>query len=75
MRQRLFEKQLISEATKKTKKVIVRMSSWTVSPRHMAVLDYFDEPLTKKVNLRSVLEAHSANLTKEEMNEIIRLHN
>ena len=30
--------------------------------------NYFNGPLTKKVNLRSVLEAHSNTLSRQELN-------
>jgi hypothetical protein len=36
---------------------------------------YFEGPLTEKVNLRSVLEAHSATLSRKELNKIINHHN
>ena len=46
-----------------------------VSDLNNQAQDYFNGPLTSKVNFRAVLEAHSETLSRAELNEIIRLHN
>lgn len=76
LRTRMGEKTAIGKLTKQT--------SVSVDPSRVSRLlkdlkdtssSYFKGPLTKNVNFRSVLEAHSNVLSKKEINQIIKLHN
>lgn len=75
LRERMKEKVQILQKSKMVDSAGEPMTAPTLQHLAQASANYFEAPLTKRVNLRSVLQAHSSNLSRNEMNQIVWLHN